>query len=175
MIHEILADGQLWRMLAAVALIVGFTAIERLAVARAWTWYFDATGPLGAQPLPIPRAPAFEGEDGGIRWARHGDGLRWWVERGARGAPGGLHGVVALAPHRHGLDLRFRWCPPWTPFLALAWFAGLGAVESRALVTWPLAAVLSGGIFLVYQQAAVRVAARLRYRWARDRDVAEEP
>ena len=73
------------------------------------------------------------------------------------------------------MDLRFRWCPPWTPFLALAWFAGLGAVESRASLTWPLAAVLAGGIFLVYQQAAVRLAARLRYRWARDPDGAEEP
>lgn len=175
MIGEILADGQLWRMLAAIALVVLVTGLERAAVARGWTWYFDASGDLVEQPLPIPRAPAWEGDEGGIRWARHGDGVRWWVDRGARGAPGGLHGVVALAPHRHGVGLHFRWCPPWTPFLALAWFAGLGALESRALLVWPLAAMLAGGIFLVYQQSAVRLAARLRYRWARDPDGAGEP
>lgn len=168
MIEEIVRDGQLRTAIGAMLLVAMSLVMERAAVGQGYRWYFDASGPLVEQPLPIPHAPVYEGEERGIRWARHRDGLRWWVERGAKGAPGGLHGTVVLVPHRHGLALEFRWCPPWTPFLALAWFAGLGAVESRIALVWPIATVLAGGIFLVYRQSAVRLAARLRYRWARD-------
>jgi hypothetical protein len=168
LLREILEDGS-FSHLALTALGVALILVgERAAMSGWWGWYFRIALPLPEDPVPIRAPPEQEtGVSGGLRWIADRPGhVVWAAERGANALPVGLHGTVDFAARRDGVGLIAAWCPPWTPFLALAWFAALGTSEGQAFVAGPIAAVIAAVMFLVFQESAVRAIARLRYVWA---------
>ena len=97
------------------------------------------------------------------------EGLRRLEYRGydsagvAYEAPQGLHGIVLLHPDATGrVHLEVRWAPLWTPLLAFAWFAVLGAMRGEGAITGPLSAMLAGAMLYAYFVSSTRAVRTLR-------------
>lgn len=165
-------EGSLVLATIAALLFVGGMTFETRVLPR-WRQdaYFLVGFPLGQRLVPLPRAPkADEGRTASVVWDRRTPNVvRWWSEPGARKVPTGLHGSVVLAQSRRGVELQFRWSPPWTALLGPVWLAALGVARGEAAVALPLGAVLLVGVLVGYGTSADRVAAELRWSFV-DRD-----
>jgi hypothetical protein len=168
-------DGGSVERLATAILILAVAALaERGWMWLRWTPYFAAGLPLFQDPLPLGRMPEGEaGIVGGLRWERlaSGDGARWWADPDQRRFPRGLHGIVWFGKVGRSVALAVRWSPPWTPILAMAWLAFVGAVDGQGWLTGPLAAVLVFALVAAHHRHAERAGALLRYGWAKEQDV----
>ena len=169
--------GSLALAVAAGIVFLGGMVLEtRVLLRLRWDWYFLPGFPLGARIVPIPRPPEGGGRTRSVRWEVAAPHLvRFWADPSDRSAPSGLHGVVILAQGRQGVELGFRWAPPWTPILAATWLAVLGAARGEGHVTVPIAAAIVLGIGLLYAQQARRVAAELRWAFVRGDEPPEDP
>lgn len=164
--------GNLTLLLVVAAVAVGGFLVERLFLVRGWAPYFRLGMPLGEELLPIPTAPTEGGRTATVRYAvdTETQEVRFWARPGDRAAPMGLHGVIGLVRGPRGIHLPVRWSPPFTPFAALIWFAGLGAVRGVGHLTIPVAVVLMAILLVMYRQAAVRAARELRWSFVAGRD-----
>jgi hypothetical protein len=164
-------EGSFLLAALAGAGFVGGMAFESRVLPR-WRRdsYFLLGLPLPDRLVPLPRAPrAAAGRTPSVRWDRNTPHLvRWWGEPGSRRVPSGLHGSMVLAQGRRGVELQFRWCPPWTLLLGPVWVAALGAARGEASLSVPLASVLLAGVLVAYATPASRVAAELRWSLASD-------
>lgn len=158
-----------WPALFAAVAFLGGLLVERLLLQfRVGAW-FTAGFPLFPELVPIPRLPETEaGRTLSVHWERHGDVLWFWSQPGERNAPMGLHGAIRLVRGSRGVHLIVRWSPPWSPMLAAAWLAGLGATRGEAAFTVPIATVMILGILFLYRTYAVKAAAELRWALVRD-------
>jgi hypothetical protein len=158
-------QGSLSLALFAAALLLGGLLLETRVLMR-WRkdWYFAAGLPLGAQLVPIQKAPVGSGRTATVHWEVSQPHLvRFWSEPGQRQAPMGLHGIVLLAQGRRGIEMEVRWAPPWSAVLAACWLAGLGIVRGEGMLTVPIATLILVGLVIVYGERARRAAAELRW------------
>lgn len=164
-IQDILSDGNMTHLIIAAVIVVGGLFVERLLLGIGLRAYFRVGMPLGAELVPVPLAPRGEGRTATVRWKVDADGgsVRFWSQPGDRTAPMGLHGVVGLVRTPRGIQLPVRWSPPFTPFLALVWFAGLGVFRGQGLITVPIAVLIMAAAILLYRQSALRAAKELRW------------
>lgn len=172
LLRSLLQDGNLTLLVVVgVGAIVGLL-VERLLLTAGARAYFRLGMPLGEELVPIPFPPDGEGRTASVRWATAADNstVRFWSHPGDRAAPMGLHGVVGLVRGPRGIHLPVRWAPPWTPFLALLWFAGLGVLRGQGLITVPIALLIMAALVLLYRQAALRAARELRWSFIRGED-----
>lgn len=152
--------------MAALTLLGGLIG-ERATLRWRPRGYFRVGFPLGAEPVPIPAVPAAtSGKTPQVHWERDGDELWFWAEPNERKAPMGLHGQVTLVRTTRNVRMDVIWAPPWTPMIAAVWLAGLGAARGEAALTAPISVVLVVGLLVLYRQAAVQIAAELRYSLA---------
>ena len=152
-----------WPLMLAAAPLVGL-AFELLLLRTRWTPYFTSGFPLHLDLVPIVKAPEGEGTTASVCWTADEEGLvHWWAN--ARSGEGltGLHGVVRCYRSRRGVELVFRWSPPWSPLLAAAALAVFGAIRGLPHVTIPVAVAMILGLVFVYHQGALRAAAELRW------------
>jgi hypothetical protein len=154
------------RLLLVAVLAVAAFGVERVMVLRGWEPYFALGFPVGADPVSVPQAPSGAGRTASVRYrtSASGDRVLFWSHPGDRGGPYGLHGTVHLHPGRRGVKLRVVWAPPWTPLLALTWFAALGATTGAGVLTVGVAATLL--VVLIHQYLLAARAAALELRWA---------
>lgn len=151
-------------LFAAVVFVAGLVIETRVLLQWRADWYFLPGFPLGLRLVPIPRAPEGSGRTASVRWEVSAPNLvRFWADPSERAAPSGMHGVVVLAQGRQGIELDFRWAPPWTPLLAALWLAVLGIARGEGQTTVPIAVAIAVGIGVVYFERARRVAAELRW------------
>ena len=156
-------------LFAAFGLIGGLWIETRYLLANRFDGYFLLGLPLGAQMVPIPRAPEGSGKTASVRWevspARPDAPrlVRFWGEPRARASPIGLHGAVILHRGPRGIELEVRWAPPWTLVLATIWLVALGIARGEAGLTVPVALVMIVGIVVVYGDRARRAAMELRW------------
>ena len=158
-------SGSLALALAAgMVFVCGMVLETRVLLRFRRDWYFLPGLPLGARIVPIPRPPEGEGRTRSVRWEVSAPHLvRFWADPAERVAPSGLHGVVILSQGRQGVELEFRWAPPWTPLLAAIWLAVLGTARGEAHFTLPIALVIALAIGSLYAERARRIAAELRW------------
>ncbi|MEQ1507767.1 MAG: hypothetical protein ABMB14_36400, partial [Myxococcota bacterium] len=78
------------------------------------------------------------------------------------------------AQGRRGIELDVRWSPPWTPMLALLWFAVLGIARGEGLLTVSIAVGMALAVWWLYAERAQRAAAELRWAFVRGSE-AEPP
>ena len=166
MIDLLFGDAGLVRVFVTLVLIGVSYLGERLLQQSGAGFYYRLMLPLGLHRVALPTEPPATGARAGLHWWTVGDTVRW-VAHGAIGIPAGLHGVAWLTRRGAHTSFEVGWCPPLTPFAAMAWFAGLGAVQGQAAVTLPLALTLSGAMFYAYQQSVVRAVGLLRLQWTR--------
>lgn len=156
----------------AVGLFVVVFLLERLALVRGWRLYYRLGLPLFPRPQPLVALPEGRGETATVWWAISSDPPTAWFHaaHGGGEAPWGLHGLVDLvADHQGRVQLMPRWSPPWTPIVAMMWFAGLGLSRGEGLLTVPLATLLVAAMLALYRQAALRAVAELRWAWVQER------
>ncbi|MBW2255494.1 MAG: hypothetical protein JRI25_12965 [Deltaproteobacteria bacterium] len=146
-----------------LAAILVATTVEWFLLWWRPRFYYRFAFPLGLEPLPIPSAPEGSGETATVAWTVVDDEVLYWAMPGSgRGLPG-LHGVVKLVPDRDRLRLVVRWAPPWS-FVVLAACVGVGgATMGFAMVGGVSAALVLAAVVMVYNQAAIRAAAELRW------------
>jgi hypothetical protein len=162
-------DGSLYLAIGAAFLFLGGLVLETRVLLR-WRadWYFLPGLPIGARLVPIPRPPEGAGRTESVCWEVSAPNLvRFWADPNERVTPSGMHGVVVLVQGRRGIELDFRWSPPWTPLLAAVWLAVLGMVRGEGTLTVPIAVAIVIGILVVYGDRARRVAAELRWAFVR--------
>lgn len=164
-LQDLIGDGDLTQLLIVAAIAIGGLLLERALLGLGWAPYFRLGMPLGAELVPVPFPPEGEGRTASVRWRVDEDAgfVRFWSQPGDRTAPMGLHGAVGLVRTARGIHLPVRWAPPFTPFVALLWFAGLGLVRGQGLVTVPIAALIMAALIVLYRQAALRAARELRW------------
>lgn len=153
--------------------VLGLMVVFERGVVPRWqpSWYFRLGLPLGATLVDLPHAPAEEGRTHAVDWRADAQSVWFWARPGRRGAPVGLHGWIRLVPRGDGrVGMEIRWSPPWIGVLACFWLAGIGVAQDDARFAGPLSMVLLAAIFLIYRQAAVRLAAELRYSLIKDRE-----
>ena len=151
-------------LLVGVALAVGLFVEARLLVRWRTDAWFQAAIPLGAELVPVPRAPRGAGRTPSVRWEVGPPHLvRYWSDPADRAAPLGLHGVVVMREGRRGVELDVRWAPPWTLVLGPLWLALLGAARGDGPLLGAVAAVLLALGAWWYARAARRAAAELRW------------
>ena len=150
-------------LLAALAFLGGLVIETRVLLRWRFDAWFTASLPLGLRLVPIPKAPTGSGRTHSVRWEVSRPGMvRFWADPDERRAPTGLHGLVWLTPTPHGVELDVRWAPPYSPLLAAAWLAFLGAARGEIHLTVPIAIAIVLGVCLIYWDRARRVAAELR-------------
>lgn len=158
---------------SAIAFVAAMLA-ERLMVQNGNHFYYSLALPMTAVAVPIERPPPPKGRTRGARWEELAPGvLRWWADPDRRELPSGLHGIVVLAQSRRGIELTFRWAPPFSPLLAASWLIFLGALRQELELTVPIALALTLGVLFLHHQSAVRAAAELRWAFVRGSD--EDP
>jgi hypothetical protein len=158
-------DGSFTTALVVAAVCVLGLLLERLALRRRWMPYFRSGFPPPEQLLPIPNAPEGEGTTSGVAYEVRGDVVLWWSRPDTRLLPSGLHGALRLVRTTRGVELVARWAPPWVPLLVGAWFAGLGLSQGQGYITVPVAALLIGGIVMLYRTATMTALAELRWEF----------
>jgi len=172
-IDLLFGDAGVVRVFATLLLIAASHFGERLLQQSGAGFYYRLMIPLGLHRVALPGAPPATGARGGLHWWTVEDAVRWYAQ-GAVGIPAGLHGVAWLSRRGAHTSFAVGWCPPITPFAAMAWFAGLGIVQHQAAVSVPLALTLSVIMFYAYQQSVVRAVGLLRLQWTRS-DAGSDP
>lgn len=168
-------DWSMWLQgdfaVAAFAVLgIGGVALAERVFLGIWRWnaYFVIGMPLYPRLVPIFMKPEGEGATASVRWEVDEGELiaRFWADPAQRTAPRGLHGVVRFLPRRDGqIELDVTWSPPWMPFVAMAWLAGIGLARGDGMLSVPLAVLLSGVLYSLYYQTARRAARELRWAW----------
>lgn len=173
----LLEGGDITTVAIVAVGVIGGLLLERVALTAGWRVYFRLGMPLGEDLVPIPLAPEGKGKTASVRWAVDEEAgfVRFWAQPGARSAPMGLRGVLGLVRSARGIHLPVRWSPPFTPFLALLWFAALGFARGQGLITIPIAGLIMAALIVVYRQAALRAARELRWAFVSGEEGAPEP
>jgi len=147
---------------AALA-VIGTAIVEWLLVAWRVGTYFRAAFRLPLEPLPVEHPPDGEGQTRTVGWEARGEHAVYWS---VGGLPG-LHGAVGFVPDRGKLRLDVRWAPPWTGVAGCGALGFVGPSIAPVAVSVTVSVLLLVGLLVLYQQAAVRAAAELRWSWAR--------
>ena len=137
--------------------LLGLMAVEWALLRARLGAYFRLGLPLGAEPLPLDAPPTEAGETPTVRWTSDGPLARYWSRDAGRP---GLHGEVRLIPQRGRHRLAVRWAPPWSLLVLAGALAFLGPAAALVAIAFVI------GVLALYQQAAVRAAAELRFHWA---------
>jgi hypothetical protein len=145
-----------------VGLLVLFL-LERVALLKCWQPYYSLGFSGLPEMVPVPSVPEGQGDCASVRWRVESQRVIWWAVPRSGRAPMGLHGCTELVGTVGSFRLNVRWAPPWTPLLALAWFAGIGLARGEGYLTVPVGVFLIGLIIWMYRSAALRAAAEIRW------------
>ena len=156
--------GSPWGV-AVGGLLLAVLALEWALVRARVPLYYRLGLPLALEPIPIDEPPPEEGETPTVSWRLEGEVVQFGATDG--GLPG-LHGVVGLLRERGRIRLLVRWAPPWSLFAVALGLGGLGAIAGHGVASVPLSVALIVAVLLLYQQAAVRAAAELRFHWSQE-------